>query len=34
MNEAKAAVDKYMRQGLEDMELKAIEETKFVDILR
>jgi hypothetical protein len=34
MNEAKAAVDQYMRQGLEDMELKAIEETKFVDILR
>lgn len=34
MTEAKAAVDQYMRQGLEDMELKAIKETKFVDILR
>ena len=33
MTEAKAAVDQYMRQGLEDMELKAIKETKFVDIL-
>lgn len=34
MNEAKSAVDQYMRMGLEDMELKAIKETKFVDILR
>ena len=34
MTEAKAAIDQYMRQGLEDMELKAIKETKFVDILR
>ena len=34
MTEAKASVDQYMRQGLEDMELKAIKETKFVDILR
>lgn len=34
MTEAKAAVDQYMRMGLEDMELKAIKETKFVDILR
>lgn len=34
MNEAKAAVDQYMRQGLEDMELKAIEETKYLDVLK
>ena len=34
MTEAKAAVDQHMRQGLEDMELKAIKETKFIDILR
>ena len=34
MTEAKASVDQYMRQELEDMELKAIKETKFVDILR
>lgn len=34
MTEAKAAVDQYMRMGLEDMELKAIKETKFVDILK
>jgi hypothetical protein len=34
MTEAKAAVDQYMRMGLEDMELKAIKETNFVDVLR
>ena len=34
MTEAKAAVDQYMRQGFEDMELKAIKKTKFVDILK
>ena len=33
MNEAKAAVDQYMRMGLEDMELKAIKETKFINVL-
>ena len=34
MTEAKAAVDQYMRQGLEDMELKKLVETKFEDVLR
>ena len=34
MTEAKAAVDQYMRQGLEDMELKAIKETKYLDVLK
>ena len=34
MTEAKAAVDQYMRMGLEDMELKAIKETKFINVLR
>ena len=34
MNEAKAAVDQYMRMGLEDMELKAIKETKYINVLR
>ena len=34
MTEAKAAVDQYMRQGLEDMELKKLIETKFEDVLR
>ena len=34
MTEAKAAIDQYMRQGLEDMELKAIKETNFIDVLR
>ena len=34
MNEAKSAVDQYMRQGLEDMELKKLIETKFEDVLR
>ena len=33
MTEAKAAVDQYMRQGLEDMELKAIKETKYLEVL-
>ena len=34
MTEAKAAVDQYMRMGLEDMELKAIKKTNFIDVLR
>lgn len=34
MTEAKSAVDQYMRQGLEDMELKKLIETKFEDVLR
>lgn len=34
MTEAKAAIDQYMRQGLEDMELKAIKKTNFIDVLR
>lgn len=34
MNEAKSAVDQYMRMGLEDMELKAIKETKYINVLR
>lgn len=33
MTEAKAAIDQYMRQGLEDMKLKAIKETKFINVL-
>ena len=34
MTEAKATVDQYMRQGLEDMELKKITETKVKNVLR
>lgn len=34
MTEAKSDVDQYMRQGLEDMELKKLVETKFEDVLR
>ena len=34
MTEAKAAVDQYMRMGLEDMELKAIKETKYLEVLK
>ena len=34
MTEAKAAVDQYMRMGLEDMELKKLVETKMLDVLR
>jgi hypothetical protein len=34
MTEAKSAVDQYMRQGLEDMELKKLVETKMLDVLR
>jgi hypothetical protein len=34
MTEAKAAVDQYMGQGLEDMELKKLVETKMLDVLR
>lgn len=33
MTEAKAAVDQYMRMGLEDMELVAIKETKYLEVL-
>ena len=33
MTEAKAAVDQYMRMGFEDMKLKAIKETKFINVL-
>lgn len=34
MTEAKSDVDQYMRQGLEDMELKKLVETKMLDVLR
>lgn len=34
MTEAKTAIDQYMRQGLEDMELKAIKETKYLEVLK
>jgi hypothetical protein len=34
MTEAKAAVDQYMRMGLEDMELKKLVETKMLDVLK
>ena len=34
MTEAKSAVDQYMRQGLEDMDLKKLVETKMLDVLR
>lgn len=34
MTEAKAAVDQYVKQGLEDMELKKLVETKMLDVLR
>ena len=34
MTEANAAVDQYMRQGLEDMALKAINETKYLEVLK
>ena len=34
MTEAKAAVDQYMRQGLEDMKLKKLVETKFEEVLK
>lgn len=34
ITEAKAAVDQYMRMGLEDMELKKLVETKMLDVLR
>lgn len=33
MTEAKSAIDQYMRQGLEDMELKAIKETNYNNVL-
>lgn len=33
MTEAKSAVDQYMRQGLEDMTLKKLVETKYEDVL-
>ncbi len=34
MTEAKAAVDQYMRQGFDDMELKKLVETKMLDVLK
>ena len=34
MTEAKSAVDQYMKQGFEDMELKKLVETKMLDVLR
>lgn len=34
MTEAKDAVDQYVKQGLEDMELKKLVETKMLDVLR
>ena len=34
MTEAKAAVDQYMRMGLEDMELKKLVETRMLDVLK
>ena len=33
INEAYKTIDQYMRQGLEDMELKAIKETKYLEVL-
>lgn len=34
MTEAKSDVDQYVRQGFEDMELKAIKETKYLEVLK
>lgn len=34
INEAYKAIDQYMKQGLEDMELKAIKETKYLEVLK
>ena len=34
IDEAYKAIDQYMRQGLEDMELKAIKETKYLEVLK
>lgn len=34
INEAHQAVKQYMSQGLEDMELKQLKETKIVDVIR
>jgi len=33
INEAYKAIGQYMKQGLEDMELKAIKETKYLEVL-
>lgn len=34
MTEAQGIIANYMRQGLEDMKLKAVKETSFVDLLK
>jgi hypothetical protein len=34
MNEAHQAIGQYMKQGLEDMDLVGIKETKYNDILK
>ena len=34
MNEAHQAIEQYMKQGLEDMDLVGIKETKFNDVLK
>lgn len=34
INEAHKSIDQYMKQGMEDMELKAIKETKYLEVLK
>ena len=34
MNEAHKAIEQYMKQGLEDMDLVSIKETNFTDVLK
>lgn len=34
MNEAHQAIEQYMKQGLEDMDLVGIKETNFTDVLK
>ena len=34
MNEAHKAIEQYMKQGLEDMDLVSIKESKFTDVLK
>jgi len=34
MNEAHQAIEQYMKQGLEDMDLVSIKETNFTDVLK
>ena len=34
MNEAHQAIEQYMKQGLEDMDLVSIKETKYNDVLK